>query len=114
MKFPDIYRSEHPLKFEHKTGDHFGWFMIPYNGKMFAAMADGSHDTWEHVSVSSKKIPTWEEMCFIKSLFWENEECVVQYHPPKSCYINMATTCLHLWKYKGEMPMPPSWMIGFK
>ena len=29
-------------------------------------------------------------------------------------FINMATNCLHLWKYKGEMPMPPSWMVGFK
>ena len=40
---------------------------------------------WEHVSVSYKnRVPTWDEMCKVKDMFWNDEECVVQYHPPKS------------------------------
>lgn len=113
VKFPEIYRSAHPLKFEHKAGDNFGWFMIPYGGKLIAVQADAQTE-WEHVSASmGNRCPNWEEMCFIKSLFWDDEECVVQYHPPKSDYVNMAKTCLHLWKYKGEMPRPPKIMVGY-
>lgn len=39
---------------------------------------------WEHVSVSlPDRCPTWEEMCWVKSLFFEDEECVLQFHPPR-------------------------------
>lgn len=39
---------------------------------------------WEHVSVSYKnRVPTWDEMCKIKDMFWNDDECVVQYHPPE-------------------------------
>lgn len=111
MKFPETYRHRHPLGFEHKEGDPFGWFMVPYNNKMFAVQADAQTE-WEHVSVSSKRIPTWDEMCYIKNLFWDENDCVVQYHPPKIDYVNLAKTCLHLWKYNGQMPRPPKWMVG--
>jgi hypothetical protein len=117
MKFPDQYRAKHPLGFEHKTGDPFGWFMIPSpikNSQWIAVMADAQTE-WEHISCSIKnRTPTWEETCFLKSLFWDDEECVVQYHPPKSDYVNNAKNCLHLWKYKSEMPRPPSILVGIK
>lgn len=113
MKQPDQYRVKHPLGFEHKAGDPFGWFEIYVYGKTFYAQSDAQDELWEHVSVSGRRTPSWDEMCFIKSLFWDDEECVVQYHPPKSDYVNMAKTCLHLWKYKGDMPRPPKIMVGF-
>lgn len=71
---------------------------------------------WEHVSVSlPKHCPNWQEMCFVKSLFWDEEECVVQFHPPKSQYVNFHPHCLHLWKpLDAELPMPPSVMVGPK
>lgn len=60
------------------------------------------HDAeWEHVSVSPKhkfKIPSWEDMCRLKDVFFEDEEEVYQIHPPKSHYVNMRENCLHLWK----------------
>lgn len=75
---------------------------------------------WEHVSVSLAKkkhrverCPTWVEMCFIKDVFWDEEERVVQYHPPKSEYISMHPYCLHLWRPTNqEIPFPPSIMVG--
>lgn len=69
---------------------------------------------WEHVSVSRKdRCPTWGEMCQIKSMFWGDDDCVVQYHPPKSAYVNNHPNCLHLWRPIGiEMPRPPSIMVG--
>ncbi len=71
------------------------------------------HVAWEHVSVSfggrAKRCPTWEEMCWVKRLFFEDEEVVVQFHPPESTYVNEHPFCLHLWRYaEGDLPpLPP-------
>lgn len=63
---------------------------------------------WEHVSVSARGIPTWEEMCWVKGRFWEDNECVVQFHPPEDKYVNVHENVLHLWKPVGiEFPQPP-------
>ena len=62
---------------------------------------------WEHVSIElcAKRLPTWDEMCFIKELFWDDEEEVVQIHPKKSHYVNI-TEALHLWR-----PVNGDWSI---
>lgn len=65
---------------------------------------------WEHVSVSySNRCPTWEEMCRVKDIFWYDNECVVQFHPPKSEYVNNHPCCLHLWRKSAgnEFELPP-------
>jgi hypothetical protein len=69
---------------------------------------------WEHVSVSTdRRIPNWIEMSFVKNLFWAAEECVVQYHPPQSEYVNNHPRVLHLWRWtKGDFPMPPNILVG--
>jgi hypothetical protein len=69
---------------------------------------------WEHVSVSMRnRCPTWDEMCMIKDIFWDEEECVVQFHPPKSQYVNRYPHCLHLWKKIGEVyETPPKIFVG--
>jgi len=69
---------------------------------------------WEHVSVSLRnRCPTWEEMCIVKDIFWSDDECVVQYHPPKIEYVNCHPYCLHLWKKTGdEFETPPKIFVG--
>lgn len=64
---------------------------------------------WDHISVSHRnRTPTWDEMCMVKDIFFDEEECVVQYHPPKSHYVNNHPYCLHLWKPQNhEIIMPP-------
>ena len=71
---------------------------------------------WEHVSVSlPTRCPTWDEMCHIKSLFWDEDDCVMQLHPPKSEWVNNHPYCLHLWRPKlSAIPTPPSFMVGYK
>ncbi|MCA1552582.1 hypothetical protein I6F36_38325 [Bradyrhizobium sp. BRP19] len=73
-----------------------------------------SGDGWEHVSVSiSWRCPNWEEMAYVKSLFWDEEECVMQLHPPRSQYVNCHPYCLHLWRPLAEaIPMPDPIMVG--
>lgn len=94
---------------------HNGAFKIYYKGIDYMVIAsDGAG--WEHVSVSSKnRIPSWEVMCKIKELFFEDEEVVIQYHPKKSEYINNHPNCLHLWKpINQNIPNPPSFLVGVK
>lgn len=74
---------------------------------------------WEHISIDGKKrMPTWDEMCQLKDMFFEENECCVQYHPPKSEYVNNLPYCLHLWKpieqYSGKLPIPDSILVGIK
>ncbi len=80
--------------------------------------SDSELDGWEHVSVSlgkHRRPPNWTEMCFVKDLFWGPEECVVQFHPPRSEYVNNHPGVLHLWRCtKAEFPTPPSIFVGLK
>lgn len=74
---------------------------------------------WEHCSVSItdryKRCPSWEQMCFIKDSFWNDDECCVEYHPAKKDYVNNHEYCLHIWKpIDQEIPTPPSLMVGLK
>lgn len=127
-------RSELPPKLEdgritsginasHKTWGPYGQFFIsgPCGEKLCIVASGADADDklsqgWEHVSVSTKRrVPNWQEMCFVKNLFWDEEECVVQFHPPRSEYVNNHPFCLHLWKSTKEpMPLPPSILVGFK
>lgn len=68
---------------------------------------------WDHVSVSfPHRCPTWDEMCEVKDIFFEPEECVIQYLPPRGDYINRHPYCLHLWRpWNTEIPMPPKGMV---
>ena len=71
---------------------------------------------WEHVSVSTAvRCPTWEEMCFVKGVFWDAEDVVIQFHPRASEYVNNHPRCLHLWRPIGvELPTPPLETVGVK
>lgn len=73
---------------------------------------------WEHVSVSPYQrriVPSWDDMCSLKDMFWHDEEAVIQVHPPKSEYVNNMPNCLHLWRctYR-EMILPPSCLVGLR
>jgi hypothetical protein len=68
---------------------------------------------WEHVSVSTdRRNPNWQEMSWVKNQFWADDECVVQFHPPKYEYVNRHPYCLHLWRHRTkEFPMPPQELV---
>lgn len=94
---------------------------------------------WDHVSVSlPDRTPTWEEMNWVKGIFFGPDEWVVQYHPAESDYVNCHPFCLHLWRPQTDvevateivraeaagqdwvgdrfapppLPIPPAWMVG--
>jgi len=91
----------------------------PCGDRLSIISSDGSGwplpgEPWEHVSVKAAdgrngwRVPNWKEMCFVKDLFWDEEECVIQYHPAKSNYVKIHPAVLHLWKPCHEsFPTPP-------
>ena len=121
---PEQFRfTKGPMGSTSEYGNN-GLFMIPVRSGALAisgpekfivrlAVIASDGEGWEHCSVSlSKRIPKWEEMCLVKSLFWDDEDCVVQYHPPKSSYVNFHANVLHLWRPIGiEMPRPPIMLV---
>ena len=104
-----------------------GAFRIPTTDpkRQLIAISSGVDELtgWEHVSahtiekVTAKRrktvTPTWAEMCLVKSIFWEPQECVIQFHPSKSEYINCHENTLHLWKaIDKDFPIPNKALVG--
>ena len=89
-----------------------GAFLITTSGgAMKVIMSDGGG--WDHVSVSMpRRCPTWDEMKWVREMVFAPEECVLQFFPPVSKYINIHQFVLHLWRQQGVVTMlPPSRMV---
>lgn len=110
MHVPEQFRLP---EFSDASYGNNGMFLVPFETFEFQVIASDG-EGWEHVSVSLRnRTPNWREMCFIKDLFWDEEDCVVQFHPPKSAYVNNHEHCLHLWRpIRAEVPQPPSILVG--
>jgi len=139
FKVPEQYRIK-PSKpagmkkadFVARVGNN-GMFIIPWYADIpsshrtgmreyYIVASDG--DGWEHVSVHildkqtstpKTRTPKWDEMEFVKNLFWDEEDTVIQYHPAKSNYVNVHPNVLHLWRPCGgwgdKLPTPPLYMV---
>lgn len=70
-------------------------------------------DGWDHVSASYRDhVPTWQDMCQLKNLFFTDQEWVVQYHPALDDYINHHPYVLHLWRPQHQsLPTPPKELV---
>jgi len=103
FKMPEMFRVK-----DHGGDETCGAFKVGH-----IACIASSGCGWEHVSVSrANRCPTWEEMAHIKNLFWEEEDAVMQLHPPKSKYVNTHPFCLHLWRPKeADIPLPPTILV---
>lgn len=106
-----------PMASTPEDGDN-GAFLVRVGAKSFFVIASDGMG-WEHVSVTryggNGKPPSWDEMCAIKAVFWDPDDCVVQYHPPESQYVNNHPGCLHLWRPICQtVPMPPSIAVGLR
>jgi hypothetical protein len=110
----DPYRKVHPVLGGSPSGASHGYFEIVTGLEVLRVVSSGqatpaSKMRWEHVSVSlSSRCPTWDEMCRVKELFWQDDETVVQLHPPKSLHFNLHRFCLHLWRDSQQVQeLPP-------
>lgn len=114
---PNKYRvRNHPVLGSDDSYGNNGFFIIP-SGILEIRCQASDGLSWEHVSVSlnKRKCPTWEMMCLVKEMFWDDTDTVVQFHPPKSEYVNQHRFCLHLWRnITEEVKLPPSICVGIK
>lgn len=105
------YRDNSNEKLKSPRGVNYGMFLIPKGRAFLRVISSGNENGtgWEHVSVSlGYRCPTWDEMAFVKNLFWRDDETVVEFHPKKSKYINRMPFCLHMWKMVGaDYKLPP-------
>jgi len=123
FKAPEKYRlKEGPMGSDESYGIN-GVFVIPIHidCQIRCIASDGAG--WEHVSISEMvnikkkrplvRTPSWNIMCKVKNLFWDEEDCVIQFHPPKSEYVNRHPNVLHLWRKIGvKIETPPKILIG--
>ena len=89
-----------------------GAFSIPNPlGKRDLHAIAADQYAWDHVSVStSNRHPTWEEMSYIKGIFWDNEDAVVEIHHSDVDQNQQFT--LHLWRpQNAEIPIPKKEMV---
>lgn len=116
----------------HQTQDHEralgGAFMVPTpasrNGltvrhfmRVIASSGKDQSDPafrWDHVSVSlSDRCPTWDEMDFVKRLFFKPDEVCFELHVEAKDHISNHPYCLHIWRpLDAKIPLPPSIMVG--
>ena len=107
-----------------------GAFLVPYSSgvthrlaprqylRVIASSGADQTGNWrfDHVSVSlSSRTPTWEEMDYIKRLFFHPEEVCYQLHVSSADHINEHAYCLHIWRSCDHaIPLPPAEMVGLK
>lgn len=95
-----------------------GCFLLMIFGERVKVIASNGRG-WKHVSVSlvdkPAVVPNYKTMQEIRRLFYEDDQWVVQFSPPKSEHINNHPGCLHWWMPLDQrMPTPPSIMVGIK
>lgn len=115
-----------PMRSTYIDGNN-GSFLVdsPEPGwRLALIVSDGSDSSvpeclgWEHVSVhafrgAKERTPSWREMAFVKDLFWESEDVVMQLHPRRSQYVNNHPHVLHLWRSRTQaIPEPPAMLVG--
>lgn len=71
---------------------------------------------WEHVSVHAvinivgspqSVTPTWDEMDYVKGLFWDASDVVMQLHVNDDRKVDTHKHTLHLWRPTDkEIPLP--------
>ena len=116
MKTPQEIRAIKKLRIDMEGPDGGHGVLMLNKTRVSVIWSNGGG--WEHVSICPYKkdyTPSWEEMCKLKDLFFNEDEVVVQYHPAKSEYVNNLPNCLHLWRPTREtMPTPPNIMVGIR
>jgi len=90
-----------------------GSFLIPGPNNYTFRVIASSEFKWDHVSVTLRnRCPNWPEMCFIKDLFFNEDEICYQLHVTKENHINFHPNCLHLWRpHVLKIPLPPKIMV---
>lgn len=92
----------------------FGLRLHGIKGSPIAVCIASDGEGWDHVSVrvNGMDTPSWDVMCLIRSVFWDDSDTVVQFHPPADQYVNVHPNVLHLWRPQGyAIVLPPKELV---
>ena len=119
FKVPEKYRlTGNIAQATDSTYGNNGIFVIRLSNRSTAMTIASDGMGWEHVSVhiisdGKERLPSWSEMCKIKDMFWSEEDCIIQYHPARSEYVNNHKYTLHLWRpINMIIPKPDPSLVG--
>ncbi len=125
-KVPEQHRLKGTQDFYGAPGEPFGAFKLDsptrkgYEILVIASpggdVGEGRIVAWEHVSVHVSSnftgawadyTPTWEEMDYVKGLFWDEADVVMQLQVNDGQKVNVHKHTLHLWRPTDrEIPLP--------
>jgi hypothetical protein len=85
-------------------------FAYRYRNGLRVIVTTGSFDDgrdWMHISVSRKdRLPSWDDMKFVKNTFAESRVGYQVFAPPSE-HVNIHDFCLHIWvPLSGAPPLP--------
>ena len=101
-----------PSDYGAKGNSKGGAFEVPFNGDNLRVIASNGRG-WDHVSVSlANRTPTWEEMEYVKRLFFKKNEVAFQLHVAEEDHISVHPYCLHIWRsHNRAVPTPPKGFV---
>ena len=107
------FRQPDPMTGIVYAGDPDGVYSIPCRGIVLNVIASDGLG-WDHVSVAlAHRCPTWDEMEFVRDLFFRDDETVMQLSVPRRAHLSLHRFCLHLWRPQaGDIPRPPDALVG--
>lgn len=109
----EILKDDHVTKVIGKGIDG-AMFNVRINYRLYNVIASNGGG-WDHVSIdpiNQGHAPTWDVMCVLKDICFNDDETVIEYHPAKENYVNIAENCLHLWKPQNTaIAVPPKLFV---
>ncbi len=99
----------------HKNTEAGGSGLIVYGSLKNCSVMWGRKEggLYDHVSISpTNRIPTWNELCKVKDMFFkDDEECYLVF-PKKEQYVNLDKYCMHIWRDASEDIHPEKQIPG--
>lgn len=96
-------------------GTMYGLRNVPRSFACFSVSLERDGRWWLHLSVSraDERLPTWEELLYVRDILAGPEATAYQILPPRSQHVNVHDFCLHLWVCL-DGPVTPDFTRGGK
>jgi len=88
-----------PMRSDKSYGNNGAFLVSSLKLKRRLQVICSDQEGWEHVSVSiHDRMPTWEEMNFIKNLFWDEDEYIEKEKAdPRACSFSISARSTYIF-----------------
>lgn len=103
----ESYRIRHGRLGSDDSFDSNGYFLVPYKEEFLLCLISDSGG-WDHVNISlPARTPNWEEIEFVRDIFFDAQDIVVIYSPPRLFPYVTNPFHIHMWRRQGhQFPIP--------